>query len=78
MTRVTDLEDSVNQGTLPVSTMLRSIVEPADGWPRVSQLTGMSCRVYMIFMSSQGTTGVATSVMGTAARKASTRARSVA
>ena len=48
------------------STIWRSIVEPADGWPRVSQLTGMSCQVCIIFMSPQGMTGAATSVRGTA------------
>ena len=51
-----------------LSTILRSKVEPADGWPRVSQLTGISCQVCLIFISPQGTTGVATSVRGAATR----------
>ena len=57
------------------STMLRSIVESADGWPRVSQLAGMSCQVCLIFMSCQGMTGVARLVRGTAATKKSTKSQ---
>ena len=54
------------------STMWISIVDPADGWPRVSQLTGMSCQVSLISMSLQGTTGVTRLLRGIAARKQST------
>ena len=55
------------------STIWRSIVEPADGWPRVSQLTGTECQVCLIFKSFQGTTTVAKSVSGTVAKKKSTK-----
>ena len=48
-------------------------MDPADGWPRVSQLTGMAFQVCLIFMSSQGMTSVATSVRDTAAKKKRTK-----
>ena len=55
--------------------MLRSIVEPADGWPRVSQLTGMSCQLCLIFMSPQGTTGAAKLMRGTAVKRKITKSK---
>jgi hypothetical protein len=54
-----------------LSAMYRSIVVPAGGWPRLSQLTGTAFQVCLTCMSSQGTRGVVKSARSMAVRKKS-------
>ena len=50
MHRVDNLEEGISQSTLSVGLEYNMEVNsrPADEWPRVSQLTGMSCQVTVV------------------------------